>query len=86
MAADEDDQDAVRRILQDRPPEKLPTGARARLKKRLDAEAAAAPTPTARPVRKPVAVRKASKKKTPRSRLVAAATTAQNGESSASRR
>lgn len=69
MAADKDDQDAVRRILQDRPPEKLPTGARGRLKKRLDAEAPDARTPKARPVRKPAAVKKAGvKKKTARSR------------------
>ena len=69
MAADEDDEDAVRRILQDRPPEKLPKGARTRLQKRLDAESRAARTASARPARKPATAKKASiTKKTTRSR------------------
>ena len=38
MAADEDTQDAVRRILKERPPEDLPSGAEARLRQRLDKE------------------------------------------------
>jgi hypothetical protein len=38
MAADDEAQDAVRRILQKRPPEGLPPGSRARLRKRLDQE------------------------------------------------
>ena len=38
MAADEDTEDAVRRILKERPPEDLPSGAEARLRQRLNAE------------------------------------------------
>ena len=38
MAVDEDTQDAVRRILNERPPEDLPSGADARLRRRLDTE------------------------------------------------
>ena len=41
MAADGETQDAVRRILKKRPPEDLPSGADARLRQRLDEEAAA---------------------------------------------
>jgi hypothetical protein len=43
MADDDDAQNAVRRILKERPPEDLPSGAAARLKKRLDAERPAKP-------------------------------------------
>jgi len=38
MAADEDTEDAVRRILKERAPEDLPSGAEARLRRRLDKE------------------------------------------------
>ena len=38
MAADDDTEDAVRRILQKRPPEDLPSGAETRLRRRLDKE------------------------------------------------
>jgi hypothetical protein len=41
MAADDETQDAVRRILKKRPPEDLPSGADARLRQRLDVEAVA---------------------------------------------
>jgi hypothetical protein len=40
MAADDETKDAVRRILKKRPPEDLPSGAEARLRQRLDEEAA----------------------------------------------
>jgi hypothetical protein len=56
MAADEDTQDAVRRILKERPPEDLPSGAEARLRHRLDKE------PPARPKTRPAAVRKKKSK------------------------
>lgn len=69
MAADEEDQDAVRRILQDRPPETLPKGAKTRLRKRLDEEAHAARQVVTRPARKPAAAKRTgTKKKTARSR------------------
>ena len=38
MAADDDAQDAVRRVLKDRPPEDLPPESEARLRQRLDDE------------------------------------------------
>lgn len=38
MAADDETQDAVRRVLKDRPPEDLPSGSEARLRQRLDEE------------------------------------------------
>jgi hypothetical protein len=38
MADDDDAQNAVRRILKERPPEELPFGAEGRLRKRLDSE------------------------------------------------
>ena len=38
MAADDEPQDAVRRVLKERPPEDLPSGAEARLRQRLDEE------------------------------------------------
>jgi hypothetical protein len=41
MAADDETQDAVRRILKQRPPEKLPSGSEARLRTRLDEEPSA---------------------------------------------
>jgi hypothetical protein len=53
MAADEDTQDAVRRILKERPPEELPSGAESRLQQRLDEE-----EPPARPVARTAGVRK----------------------------
>lgn len=52
MAADDETQDAVRRILQKRPPEDLPSGSEARLRKRLDAEPP--PARAAKPARKTV--------------------------------
>jgi hypothetical protein len=55
MAADDETQDAVRRILKERPPEKLPSRSEARLRQRLDEEQAArAVTRPARPARKTV--------------------------------
>jgi hypothetical protein len=41
MAADDDPQEDVRRILQKRPPEDLPEGAEERLRTRLDREPSA---------------------------------------------
>ena len=38
MPADDDSQDAVRRVLKRRPPERLPAGAEDRLRHRLDEE------------------------------------------------
>jgi hypothetical protein len=38
MADDDETQDAVRRILKERPPEDLPSGSEARLRQRLDKE------------------------------------------------
>jgi hypothetical protein len=49
MAADDETQDAVRRILTERPAEELPSGAEARLRTRLDQETS--PKPVARPAR-----------------------------------
>jgi hypothetical protein len=49
-------QDAVRRILKDRRPEKLPSGSKARLRKRIDDEQAA--RTATRPTRKTVAKKK----------------------------
>jgi len=57
MAADDDTQDAVRRILNERPPEDLPPGAEARLRQRLDQE-----PPPARRVAAPRAARPRKKK------------------------
>jgi hypothetical protein len=55
MAADDETQDAVRRILNKRPPEDLPSGSEARLRRRLDKE------PPARAVRRKTAREKKSK-------------------------
>jgi hypothetical protein len=52
MAADEDAQDAVRRILKERPPEEPPAGSEDRLRERLDEDQTGA---AAREARKPVA-------------------------------
>jgi hypothetical protein len=52
MAADDETQDAVRRILKKRPPEDLPSGSEARLRKRLDEEPP--PTRATSPARKTV--------------------------------
>jgi hypothetical protein len=38
MAADDETQDAVRRILKERPPEDVPSGSEKRLRQRLDEE------------------------------------------------
>ena len=59
MAADDEKEDAVRRILTERPPEELPSGAEARLRKRLDQEAPA--KPVARPSRTAAVKKKKSK-------------------------
>jgi hypothetical protein len=56
MAADDETQDAVRRILQKRPPEDLPSGSHARLRKRLDEEPP--PARAAKPDRKTVRKKK----------------------------
>ena len=58
MAADDETQDAVRRILKERPPETLPPGSESRLRKRLDEE------PSARVVTRPT--RKTARKKKPK--------------------
>jgi hypothetical protein len=59
MAADDETQDAVRRILKERPPEDLPSGSEKRLHQRLDEErrarALARPARTVtRPIRKTI--------------------------------
>jgi hypothetical protein len=60
MAADDEAQDAVRRILTERPPEELPSGAEARLRNRLDRET---PTkPVARSARATTVQKKKSKR------------------------
>jgi hypothetical protein len=59
MAADDETQDAVRRILKERPPEDLPSGSEARLRRRLDEEK---PPPSgARPSRAAAARKKKPK-------------------------
>ena len=68
MAADDarerDTQDAVRRILKERPPEDLPSGADARLRQKLDDERPARRRPTRTVTR---SVRKTTGKKKRRS-------------------
>ena len=59
MGADDEKQDAVRRILTERPPEELPTGAEARLRKRLDQATPA--KPVTRPARTAAVKKKKSK-------------------------
>jgi hypothetical protein len=56
MAADDDTQGAIRRILKERPPEKLPSGSKARLRKRIDEEQAG--QTATRPTRKTVPTKK----------------------------
>jgi hypothetical protein len=58
MAADDETQDAVRRILQKRPPEDLPSGSHARLRKRLDDEPP--PPRAAKPASKPARKKKST--------------------------
>ena len=63
MAADDETQDAVRRVLKERPPEDLPSGSEARLRQRLDEERRARTATrrtrtAARPTRKAVSKKK----------------------------
>ena len=62
MATDDETQDAVRRVLKDRPPEDLPSGSEARLRQRLNEErparTATRRTRTAAPTRKAIARKK----------------------------
>ena len=62
MAADDETQDAVRRVLKARPPEDLPSGSEERLRQRLNDErrprTMTRPTPTTRSARKTVPKKK----------------------------
>jgi hypothetical protein len=62
MAADDETQDAVRRILKARPPEDLPSGSEERLRQRLNEErrprTMTRPTATTRSTRKTVPKKK----------------------------
>jgi hypothetical protein len=63
MAADDETQDAVRRILKERPPEDVPSGLEERLRQRLDEERPARTATrrtrtAARPARKAASTKK----------------------------